>query len=349
MPPKEKLVAVGRICVLKLARALGLFALARKATANRLRILCYHGISLKDEHLFRAGLFMTAATFDRRMRHLADKGYPVLGLEEALTDLKGNRLPKCATVITIDDGWFGTYSVMGPVLKRFGFPATLYVSTYYMEKGTQVFNVALRYIFWATDLPSIDLSRISPDVPGTFVLADKERRAEAERLILGIAERASGAVARQVLLRQICETLAVDWHTLETNRMLAFMAPGEARELAESGIDIQLHTHRHRFPSASEELTSEIQENRKSLAEVTTRTLSHLCYPSGEYSPAAFPRLSQLGIDSATTTRRGMNTRDTPLLELRRLLDSDATPDIVFEAEMSGFLELCRRALKRSA
>jgi peptidoglycan/xylan/chitin deacetylase (PgdA/CDA1 family) len=233
---------------------------------------------------------------------------------------------------------------MGPILKNFGFPATLYLSTYYMEKGTQVFNVALRYALWATKLPSIDLARVSQELTGIFTLKDAPTRAEVERLILAVAERAASATARQELLRTVCETLGISWLNLEQNRILAFMTADEARALLPSGIDLQLHTHRHRFPTSIEELTSEIEENRESLARITHKPLSHLCYPSGEYAKGTFSHLERLGIRSATTTRRGMNTRDTPLLELRRLLDSDSTPDIVFEAEMSGFLELCRSA-----
>jgi peptidoglycan/xylan/chitin deacetylase (PgdA/CDA1 family) len=43
-------------------------------------------------------------------------------------------LPGCATVVTIDDGWYGTYKFMGPILKEHGFQATLYIASYYLNR-----------------------------------------------------------------------------------------------------------------------------------------------------------------------------------------------------------------------
>ena len=118
-----------RLAVLGIARSLGLFALARRATANDLRILCYHGAALDDEEQFHPALFISGATFERRMRHLQQAGYPVLPLDEAIQRLRDGTLPSGATAITIDDGWYGTFRIMQPILRACGFPATLYAAT----------------------------------------------------------------------------------------------------------------------------------------------------------------------------------------------------------------------------
>jgi hypothetical protein len=51
-----------RLTILFIARQLGLFELARRATARELRILCYHGVGLDDEGPFRPVLFINGAT-----------------------------------------------------------------------------------------------------------------------------------------------------------------------------------------------------------------------------------------------------------------------------------------------
>ena len=130
---KKKLL----ISFLRIARCLGFFTLSRLLTQRYLRILCYHGASLRDEHKFRSGLFIRPEVFSSRMALLAEREYPVLSLSEALTSLDRDALPPCATVITIDDGWSGTCLKMAPILKDHDFPATLYLSTYYMDKQTQ--------------------------------------------------------------------------------------------------------------------------------------------------------------------------------------------------------------------
>ncbi len=119
--------------ILKAAKIVGLFAISCRLTARDLRIICYHGASLRDEHDFSPGLFVSKDTFAERMDYLARKGYPIISLDEALDGLKQGTWPIRATVITIDDGWYGTYSVMGPILRNHGFPATLYIASYYLE------------------------------------------------------------------------------------------------------------------------------------------------------------------------------------------------------------------------
>jgi len=329
------------------ARSVGMFAFARALTSRELRILCYHGAALADEHRFRPGLFITGATFATRLRYLKRKRYPVLGLEEAVERLRAGTLPAAATVITIDDGWYGTYSVLAPLIEQLGFPATLYIASYYMTKGTQVFNVAASYAFWATKRTAVDLGALGVELRGQYDLADAGQRRAAEAAVVQWGERVEGAAARQDVLRALFGALGIDSRGLEDKRVFGFMTAAEASELRRRGVDIQLHTHRHRFPTARDDLADEIESNRRALADVTPEALVHLCYPSGEYTRAAFPWLEDLKVATATTTEWGLNTAATPLLELRRFLDSDVMPQIKFEAEVSGFLELARRALRR--
>src|SRR3546814_12873054 len=93
-----------------------------------------HGAALRDEHHFRPGLFMGKETFAARMALLARQGYPVIALDIAVAALPTGQWPRGATIVTIDDGWFGTYRQMAPVLRAHGFPALLYIASYYLAK-----------------------------------------------------------------------------------------------------------------------------------------------------------------------------------------------------------------------
>ena len=127
-------------------RALGVFRLSRLATRHKLRILCYHGFSLGDEHEFRSLLFTTEATFRKRLQYLRDQGFVVLPLAEALEQLARGNLPADACAVTIDDGFFNTKQVAHPLLSEFGFPYTVYVTTYYCEHGSPIFRLAVQYV-----------------------------------------------------------------------------------------------------------------------------------------------------------------------------------------------------------
>src|SRR5262245_24220741 len=146
--------------VLYIAKFSGLFYLARTITAKQLRILCYHGLSLHDEHRFQPRLFMRPEQFRRRMKSLRDHGFPVLSLDEALESLWRGDLPRNATVITFDDGFFSNYSRGLYILREFDLPATIYVTTYYAVKERPVFRLVVRYLFWKTDRRTLELESL---------------------------------------------------------------------------------------------------------------------------------------------------------------------------------------------
>lgn len=332
------------LVILRLAKLAGLFALARRLTARDLRILCYHGAALRDEHHFSPGLFMSKETFATRMEFLARHGYPVIGLDAAVAALPGGDWPEGATVVTIDDGWFGTYRLMAPVLRALGFPATLYVASYYLEKRTQVFNVAANYVLWRAGGQTLELSEVAAGLKGRYELADARQRDEARCRLGEFAESLADADARQALFRQLCDVLGIDAGAIERERLCAFIRIEEARELQTGGIDIQLHSHRHRFPAESfAAAQAEIEDNRRALASVGNPTLRHFCYPSGDYREHQLAWLAPLGIVSATTIKTGFTRAGDSPYELRRFLDSERVSPIEFEAEMSGFFELIRR------
>src|SRR5882762_169666 len=87
---------------LYLIKFLGLFRLARYVTRHGLRIICYHGFAVAEEHKFRSTLFIRKELFLRRIAHLRRKRFPILRLSAALEALDRDRLPPCATVITMD-------------------------------------------------------------------------------------------------------------------------------------------------------------------------------------------------------------------------------------------------------
>jgi peptidoglycan/xylan/chitin deacetylase (PgdA/CDA1 family) len=335
--------------LLYLARACGLFAAARALTARRLRILAYHGIALDDEFEFQPMLFMRAATFGDRLDRLLRTGHSVLPLDEALESLREGTLPRATVVITIDDGWYGTLREMTPALARRGLPATLYLATYYVEKQTQVFNVASAYALWSARSGTLDLGRVDPGLEGRLDLSDPALRSVAVERLRMLADRLDTAGARQTLLERLYDELGLDFERVRRQRMFTFMSPSEAATLPSQGVDLQLHTHRHRFPSrVPEALADEIAANRAALSRIAVGPFQHLCYPSGEFDRSTFAQLEALGIASATTTLPGMNDGGTPPLELRRFLDSETCSAIRFEAEVSGFLDTLRAALGRN-
>ena len=71
-----------------------------------------------------------AAEFERHLRHLRDRGYSVVTLDEVADLLESGRpLPVKAVVLTIDDADRSVYEQAFPLLKKYGVRAHLFVPT----------------------------------------------------------------------------------------------------------------------------------------------------------------------------------------------------------------------------
>jgi peptidoglycan/xylan/chitin deacetylase (PgdA/CDA1 family) len=333
----------GRDHFLRVSKALGLFRLARRVTPRGLRILCYHSVALENEHAFLPKMFVSPQTFEKRLRFLADHGFPVLPLGEAVSALRNGTLPAGATTITFDDALYGTYRLAWPLLRRFAMPATVYVTTYYVAKRAPVFGLLVEYMFWKTGRPSLDPRGLGVPSTGMIDLADPLAKTRAAADIVEHGETRCTEEERGALARALAERLDIDYDRVARERLFNLMTTEEIRELAAAGLDVQAHTHRHQFPEDEDIAQRELADNREVLEPLTGRRLEHFCYPSGFWSERQWPWLAAGGFKSATTCEPGFNYAETPPLALRRFLDGEQISDLEFEAEMCGYKELLRR------
>jgi peptidoglycan/xylan/chitin deacetylase (PgdA/CDA1 family) len=326
------------LTVLKL---LGVFTIARYITRDGLRIICYHGFAVAEEYKFRGRLFIRKELFLRRIEYLRRKQFPILPLGAAIQALDQNRLPFGATVITMDDAWQGVYSVALPIITELRIPVTVYVPTYYIAHPMPVFPVTLSYLFWRTGVFSVDL----PRGLGTFQLKAEAEKAETSAQNLG---GSLPPADRLEFLKETADALAVPFDEIEKQMLFRVVDEQQLRQLADAGVDIQLHSHRHQWPiDDREKVEWEIVENRKFLERTVSHALEHFCYPSGVYAPHQGEWLAALGVKSATTIEPGLNYVDTPRFILRRLMDGHPVSDIEFEAEVTGFMEIIRALRER--
>ena len=324
------------------ARAAGLFGLSRLLTRDALRIVCWHGTSLAEEHRVFPGMFVSPDDLERRL--LALHRYPVLPLEEAVRRLREGTLPPAAVALTIDDGFFGTIRHAWPALQRHGFPATLYATTYHVQSGTPVFRLLVRWAFHQGRQPVLDLSQLGVGMVGAVRMAPGPERTEAMWRLIRHAEERLSEPERQALADRVAAALGADLRPVREGRWLSLATTEELRAAAREGLDLELHTHRHRFPVSRAVALGELRDNRAVLEPVAGRPLRHFCYPSGYFRPCHLSWLEEAQVESATTCDPGMNRRGDSPLTLRRFLDSSEMSQLKFEAELAGFSELLRQA-----
>ncbi len=319
-------------------KTLGVFALAQRSRwrRNRLLILGYHGISLEDEHLWDSVLFMHPDYFRSRLELLNKCGCTVLPLGEAIKRLYADDLPGNSVALTFDDGYYNFYKLAHPILKEFNFPATVYLTTFYAIYNQPVFDSACSYLLWKGQNATLDMREITGQDGKLDLSSDAVRKKVYECLIRFARQQKLSAEDKDALAAKLAGQLKIDYDALRAKRLFNLLNPGEVGQLAAEGIDIQMHTHRHRSPLDRQLFAREIDDNRTSIEEMTGHSAVHFCYPSGIFDDAFIPSLEDLGVVSATTCDPGFASRNSHHLLLPRLIDTTPQSPIEFEGWLTG-------------
>lgn len=337
---------------LQLLKSVGVFGLVGNSAwrRQRLLILCYHGVSRLDEHLWRPALYLEPSVLEQRLNLLQQHHCNVLPLGRALQLLQTKELLPRSVAITFDDGAYDFFSLAHPLLKSFGFPVTVYQTTYYSDRQVPVFNLICSYLLWKRRGGLVDKGAELGLKPPLDLRSEANRHAIVQTLIDNCSRDGLDARQRNEVAARLARLLEVDYAEILSKRILHLMSPQEIAYLAREGVDFQLHTHHHQTPSERSLFEKEIQDNRESLKKSVSQQLVHFCYPSGVYSPQFLPWLAGEHIVSATTCDVGLAGADTNPLLLPRMVDTSSRNALEFEAWLTGiaqFLSIHRTATQQ--
>src|SRR5438128_1423153 len=97
-------------------------------------IFCYHLLVDKVRY---PGTEITPAAFESQMKELKYHGITVISMQDLLSWKRGekNIPPRCA-VITFDDGYKAQYEVAWPIMKKYGYPFTMFIYTEGVRGGS---------------------------------------------------------------------------------------------------------------------------------------------------------------------------------------------------------------------
>lgn len=304
---------------------------------RRLLILGYHGVSTGDEHAWDGELYMPPDMLRKRFEALRAGGYEVLPLDQALRRMHAGTLPAQAVALTFDDGAVDFMTHGLPLLREFGFPATVYLTTYYSLFRRPVFPTMLRYLLWKGRDRTLEMEGLAA-APTPAALDTVEQRREAFHRIIGpFQSRRNAGAEKDSVLTELARRLSIDYETLLSRRVLQIMNPEEVASLPRDLIDVQLHTHRHRVPADQHLFEQEIVENRRLISEMTgSESVTHFCYPSGVTNPAYEPWLRALNVASATTCFPGLARPSSNSFMIPRLIDTSFLSELEFEGWLSG-------------
>jgi len=91
----------------------------------------YHNIGNEP-----GSFFVTPENFAKQMEYIKKNGYQVISLDELTRNIQAKiPLKRNGVVITFDDGYKDNFKYAYPVLKKHGFPATIFIITDFVGKG----------------------------------------------------------------------------------------------------------------------------------------------------------------------------------------------------------------------
>ena len=313
--------------------------------SQRLLILAYHGISLRDEHEWDNELYMPQHLFRERMELLRAGSYSVLPLEEAVQRLYSGDLPPRAVALTFDDGFHDFRARACPVLAEFGYPATIYLTSYFSVNRYPVFNVFFSYLLWKGRDKTVDLSGIVPGLGRHSLATDRPMILQQIR-DYRIKERPDNEALTKIG-RGLAAAVHEDYDGLCELGIIHLMSPAEVSELPRFRVDVQLHTHRHRTPDDEALFRREIRDNRNCIAAmgIPAEKLTHFCYPDGKYLSKFLGWLENEDVLTATTCHAGLASRRSSPLLLPRLIDNCTITPLDFEGWLTGTSLFARRSL----
>ncbi len=100
--------------------------------SSQVVVLCYHRFEDKPKD----SLAIKPSDFEVHMQTLKDNGITVISMADFLAWRRGEKgIPAKSAIVSIDDGYISGYSVAWPILKKFGYPFTMFIYTDYVKGG----------------------------------------------------------------------------------------------------------------------------------------------------------------------------------------------------------------------
>ena len=100
--------------------------------SSQVVVLCYHRFEDKPKD----SLAIKPSEFEAHMQTLKDNGITVIPMADFLAWRRGEKgIPAKSAIVSIDDGYISGYAVAWPILKKFGYPFTMFIYTDYVKGG----------------------------------------------------------------------------------------------------------------------------------------------------------------------------------------------------------------------
>lgn len=223
---------------------------------------------------------VSVESFESQVQYLAEH-YDVMHLHEYVSALReGRKVPSETVIITFDDGYETVYSQALPILKKYGVPATVFLSVDFVDSGKAMWDVSVDHWVSRCDVPTIEL-----DIGGRMVLdvSQPAEKVNATYRILRYLNDQSSEDRQQVLDQLQAQVRVGDDEVSENLRPLNWE---QVREMSGNGITIGSHAMSHSDLTRMEpdRMSWEVRESRRVIEARTGITADLFDYPGGAFN-----------------------------------------------------------------
>ncbi len=241
---------------------------------NRLRpqVIMYHRIT---EAAYTSGLPPTE--FEKQINYLRNH-FRVVSIETLLHELRTNNLQPYTIAITFDDGHRDFYEYAWPILKKYNLPASLYITTGFVNGDVWLWPDRLKYVMINSSKKQISIAPLghlsfeankfssSWNLLGDYCLTLTSELRES------FIDKLAQVAVCEVPIQPAAPFLPVTW--------------GQLKEMVAEGLDVGSHTVTHPILSGLDYkiITHELTNS----AHIINRELGYnvhgICYPNGRLS-----------------------------------------------------------------
>ena len=267
--------------VLDLAYETGLIRLGRGLWAKSLTVVNYHRIDnpqRADFDSFKPNVSATPQDFERQMEYLA-KWFNVVSLKDVIEWLDDRKdLPPYAALITFDDGYLDNYTSAFPILRKYNFPALIFLTTGHIGTDVPFYWDMAAYCFshtendhvtfpdghverWSTQQQLEQVSKNWIEVMKTLPQAEKQIYVQNLPVLLGVS-----------IPTGFFQKLMMDWD--------------QVREMHKGKVEFGAHTMRHPILTriSLDQVKEEITGSKTRIEEELGEPVLGFAYPNGQAS-----------------------------------------------------------------
>lgn len=279
-------------------------------------ILMYHKIGLQPYEFTPS---LNVKIFEKQI-NLLRRLYDVISLEEIFSSHLTKK-GKSKLIITFDDGYRCIYKYAYPILKKYGVPATIFLTVSSIEENKPIWTDLIGYYFETTPEKRIEI--VIQDNRMNLSLNNREGRLSALKQIKDLLKDISNK-EKLIIIEELRNKLNVNNPGNGTFAMLNWQ---EINEMSGNNITFGGHTLNHPILSRIplEEVKKEIIESKRIIEDKISRSVSAFAYPNGQpedFNEGVKRILKETGYKVACTTIFGKNDNNTDPYELKRIYTS---------------------------